>query len=109
MDDDGLRYQVARQRDRRVKLGEQVAQFESRMRGMQDQVSAFERGQAAQADRVQAFGNVLTGVTPTVDPLNGQLRDVWTGPGNSYWENGLGTIVNSNASPGVGFHQLQPH
>ncbi len=109
MDDEGLRYQIARQRNRLVDLGKQVEEFQAKMRGMQDQVGAFERGQAAQAGQVEAFGNALTGITPTVDPLNGQTRDVWTGPNNGYWQNGVGTIVNSNTSPGAGFHQLQPH
>ncbi len=107
-DDEGLRYQVARQRRRIADLGTQVQHFETQMRGMQDQVRAFERGQASQAGQVAAFGNALTGITPAVDPLNGQTRDVWTGPANGYWINGVGTIVNSNGSPGAGYRQLQP-
>lgn len=108
MDADGLQYQVARQRRRVQALGQQVQQFELRMQSMRSQVSAFEHQQNAQADQVASFGNVLTGITPTVDPLNGETRDVWTGPRSGYWKNGQGTVVNSDTSPGAGFHPLQP-
>jgi hypothetical protein len=49
-----------------------------------------------------SWGNTLTGITPTVDPLNGTTRNVWTGPNSGYWINGLGEVVNSNISPGAG-------
>ncbi len=108
MDADGLQYQIARQRHRIQVLGQQVQQFEARMQSMWNQVSAFEHQQNAQAGQVASFGNVLTGITPTVDPLNGETRDVWTGPRSGYWKDGQGTVVNSDISPGAGFHPLQP-
>ena len=108
MDKEGYQYQVARQKQRMAELGQQVQQFEAKMQGMRDQVNAFERHQAAQAAQVESFTNTLTGLTPTVDPLNGSTRLVWTGPNNGYWINGQGTVVNSNLSPGPGFHQLNP-
>ena len=107
MDADGLQYQVARQRQRMMALGQQVRQFEASMQNMRNQVSAFERQQVAQARQVESFGNMLTGITPTVDPLNGETRNVWTGPKSGYWINGQGTVVNSNLSPGAGYRQLQ--
>lgn len=108
MDADGLQYQIARQRQRRRAIGQQAQQFEARMQTMQNQVSAFERQQDTQAGQVDSFGNMLTGITPTVDPLNGEVRNVWTGPRNGYWINGQGTVVNSDTSPGAGFHPLRP-
>jgi hypothetical protein len=108
MDDQGLQYQVQRQQQRRAALAQQVQQFEAKMQGMRNQVNAFERHQAAQAAQVESWGNTLTGLTPTVDPLSNETRLVWTGPNNGYWINGQGTVVNSNVSPGAGFHELQP-
>jgi hypothetical protein len=108
MDDQGLQYQVQRQQQRRAALAQQVQQFEAKMQGMRNQVNAFERHQAAQATQVESWGNTLTGLTPTVDPLSNETRLVWIGPNNGYWVNGHGTVVNSNVSPGAGFHELQP-
>ncbi len=108
MDQEGYQYQVARQKQRLAELGQQVQQFEAKMQGMRDQVNAFERRQAAQAAQVESFTNTLTGLTPTIDPLNGSKRLDWIGPNSGYWINGQGTVVNSNLSPGAGFHQLQP-
>jgi hypothetical protein len=108
MDAQGLEYQRARQQQRMVALGQQVQQFESRMAAMRAQVSAFERHQAAQAAQVESFTNVLNGITPTVDPLTGEARQVWTGPAGRYWANGLGEVVNSNSQPSASFHEIQP-
>ncbi len=108
MDADGLKYQVERQRQRRAALTQQVRQFEASMQAMRNQVSAFARQQNAQARQVESFTNILTGITPTIDPLSGETRNVWTGPKSGYWVNGQGTVVNSNLSPGAGFHPLTP-
>jgi hypothetical protein len=108
MDADGLQYQIARQKERMKQLGQQMREFEGRMQAMRNQVGAFQRQQAVQARQVETVGNILTGITPTVDPLNGETRNVWTGLKNGYWINGQGTVVNSNTSPGPGFRQLQP-
>jgi hypothetical protein len=70
-------------------------------------VNAFERGQAAQANQVAGFTNALIGITPTTDPL-GNERDVWTGPKNGYWTDGLGQTVNSDTSLGPGWQPLTP-
>ena len=109
MDAEGLQYVQAFEQQRRAALAAQVQQFEAQMRAMQDQVNAFERQQSAEAAQVQGFDNALVGVTPAVDPLTGEQRDVWTGPENGYWENGNGVVVNGNAPPpGGDWHQLQP-
>jgi len=107
MDAEGLEYQRARQQQRRREIAQQVQQFEAKMQAMQQQVNAFERHQQASAQQFQQFDNVINGVTPTVDPLTGEARDVWTGPKANYWKNGLGTVVNSNDQPGPGWRQLQ--
>jgi hypothetical protein len=108
MDADGLKYQVARQRQRMADFGQQVREFETRMQGMRNQVGAFQRQQNAQAQQVESFSNVLNGITPTIDPLNGETKNVWTGPRNGYWINGQGTVVNSDLPPGADFRRLQP-
>jgi hypothetical protein len=108
MDAKGLEYQRARQQQRRLALSQQVQAFEGQMSAMRNQVSAFQRRQSAQAAQVTSWGNILTGITPTIDPLNGTTRNVWTGPGSGYWINGQGDVVNSNVSPGAGWRNPQP-
>jgi len=107
MDDMALQYQRARQQGRMQALGQQVQQFQARMQGMRNQVSAFQRGQNAQAAQVNEWSNMLTGVTPTTDPLTGTSRTVWTGPRSSNWTNGRGDVRNSDLAPGGGWRQLR--
>jgi len=107
MDQQALDYQRARQQGRLRQLSQQVAEFEMKMQSMKSQVSAFERQQARQAAQVESFGNILTGITPTIDPL-GDPRDVWTGPKSGYWTNGTGQVINSDTSPGAGWQQMHP-
>ncbi|MGA7920952.1 MAG: hypothetical protein WCA38_14920 [Candidatus Acidiferrales bacterium] len=108
MDADGLQYQRVRQQQRLAALGQQVRQFEAQMQSMRNQVGAFESRQNAQAAQVEGFTQALRGVTPTIDPLTGGAREVWTGPNSQYWTNGLGQVVNSNSQPPGNWHQLQP-
>jgi hypothetical protein len=108
MDAQGLQYQRLRQEQRMAALGQQVQQFEAQMQAMRQQVGAFERHQAAQAAQVESFTNVLNGVTPTIDPMTGQARTVWTGPADHYWANGLGDVINSNSQPNASWHEIQP-
>ncbi len=107
MDAEGLQYQRVRQQQRLASLGQQVRQFEAQMQSMRNQVSAFETRQNAQAAQVDSFTNTLRGITPTIDPLTGAAREVWTGPNSQYWTNGLGQVVNSNSQPPGNWHQLQ--
>lgn len=107
MDAYALQYQRARQQQRMQELAAQVRQFDQQMQAMRDQVSAFRRHQQAQADQVTSFTQALRGVTPTLDPLTGESREVWTGPHEGYWSNGVGGVANTNTSPGPGWHQLQ--
>ena len=107
MDQQALDYQRARQQGRLRQLSQQVAEFEMKMQSMKSQVSAFERQQSRQAAQVESFGNILTGITPTIDPL-GNPHDVWTGPKSGYWTNGTGQVINSDTSPGAGWQQLRP-
>ncbi len=107
LDQDALVYQQARQQNRRRALAQQVAQFEMQMQAMQGQVANFERGQARQGAQVEGWGNILTGITPTVDPL-GNPRNVWTGSKSGYWADGKGNVINSDLSPGAGWQQLTP-
>jgi hypothetical protein len=107
MDAYALDYQRARQQQRREEIGRQVQQFESQMAAMRSQVDSFRQHQAAQSAQVEGFTQALRGVTPTLDPMTGETREVWTGPASSYWSNSAGGVVNSNSSPGAGWHQLQ--
>jgi hypothetical protein len=108
MDAYALQYQQARQQNRLQQLAQKVQQFESQMQAMRDQVNSFENKMSAQASQVQGFDNALVGVTPTVDPLTGESREVWTGSQSGYWADGMGNVVNSATAPaGGGWHQLQ--
>ncbi len=107
MDRQALDYQRARQGERRRAISQQVAQFEMKMQSMKNQVNAFERQQSRQASQVTSFGNILTGITPTLDPL-GKPRDVWTGPKSGYWTNSTGQVINSDVSPGAGWQAMHP-
>lgn len=78
------------------------------MQAMRQQVSAFERHQAAQAAQLEGFSNVLTGVTPTIDPMTGQAHTVWSGPAGRYWTDAMGDVVNSNSQPSASWHEIQP-
>jgi hypothetical protein len=108
MDADALEYQRQRQAGRVRQIQAQVAQFEESMKGMQQQVASFERGQQRSAAQSEEWGNILTGITPTVDPL-GNRREVWTGTKSRYFEDGQGRIVNSDTMPpGGGWTERTP-
>lgn len=106
LDEYALEYQRARQNQRMQELAGQVRQFEQKMQAMRSQVDAFRRRQDAQAAQVEGFTQALRGVTPTLDPLTGESREVWTGQQDGYWANGLGQVANSSSSPGAGWHPL---
>jgi hypothetical protein len=95
------------QRDFQTFLAQTRATMQNFTNSMNQQVSGFEAQQNAQAAQVQSWGNTLTGLTNARDPLTGQQFQVWTGPDANHYQNGLGTTVNSNSSPGAGYHQLQ--
>lgn len=99
MDAEGLQYQRARQQQRMQQLQQQVQQFEAKMQAMRDQVNSFEAHQAQERTQFENFDDALNGVTPTIDPITGETRKVWTGTQSNYWTNGLGQVVNSNSNP----------
>ncbi len=106
MDAEALDYQRQRQAGRIRQLQMQVAQFEQSMKAAQQQVASFERGQQRSAAQSEEWGNILTGITPTVDPL-GNRQEVWTGTKSRYFKNEQGTIVNSDVvPPGGGWTEL---
>jgi len=107
MDAQALDYQRQRQAGRVRQIQMQVAQFEQSMKAMQQQVASFERGQQRSAAQSEEWGNILTGITPTVDPL-GNRREVWTGTHSRYFENGRGAVINSDVvPPGGGWTELK--
>ena len=87
-----LEYQRQRQAQRRRILTQQVAEAEMRMQGL--------------ARQVESFTKTLSGLTPTIDPL-GNRHDVFIGPHNRYWTDGLGHYANSDSSPGPDWRELQ--
>jgi hypothetical protein len=108
MDAEALDYQRQRQAGRDRVIQAQIAQFEQSMKTMQQQVASFERGQQRSAAQSEEWGNILTGITPTVDPL-GNRQEVWTGTKSRYFKNGSGTIINSDVvPPGGGWTEVGP-
>ena len=104
-DQEAIVYQQQRQQQRRREISLAVAQAEMKMQGLRDQVTRFEAGQAGQAKQVEDVGNILTGITPTTDPL-GDRVDVFTGTKSNYYTDGRGHYLNANEAP-AGWTQLQ--
>lgn len=105
MDAEALDYQRQRQAGRLRQIQIQVAQFEQSMKAMQQQVASFEHGQ--QRSAIGGMGQHPDWNHAYVDPL-GNTRDVWTGTKSRYFENGSGTIINSDvAPPGGGWTELE--
>jgi hypothetical protein len=67
-----------------------------------------ERTAAMNQQQVSNFGEILTGVQSVSDPMTGSQFQVHSGPKANYYINGNGVKINSNVSPGPGFHQLTP-
>jgi hypothetical protein len=84
------------------------AYHEARTAAMNQQVAGFEARQNAQAQQVSSWGETLTGLQNVSDPMTGAQFQVFTGPKSNYYVNGNGVKVNSDISPGPGFHQLTP-
>jgi hypothetical protein len=80
---------------------------QQREAAMNAQVAGFEHRQNAQAAQVSSFCDTLTGLTNLDDPQTGTSFQVFSGPNSSYYTNGAGQTVNSNVSPGPGFHQVE--
>jgi len=84
------------------------AYHEGRTAATNQQVANFESRQSAQAQQVSRWGETLTGLQNVSDPLTGAQFQVFTGPKANYYVNGDGVKINSDLSPGPGFHQLAP-
>ncbi|HXW51205.1 MAG TPA: hypothetical protein VEJ41_04385 [Candidatus Acidoferrales bacterium] len=85
----------------------QMATYDAARRSAMDsQVAGFESRMNAQAQQVSDFGETLTGLQDATDPLTGEKSQVWIGPKSNYYTNGNGVTINSDLSPGPGFHQL---
>ncbi len=78
----------------------------NREAAMNQQVAHFESQQNSQAQQVSSWGQTLTGLTTLSDPSTGTQFQTFTGPKANYYTNGNGVNINSNISPGPGFHQL---
>jgi hypothetical protein len=89
-------------------LHEMAAYDQARRSAMDAQVAGFESRMSAQQAQVSDFGETLTGLQDATDPMTGEKLQVWTGPHSNYYRNGLGVTVNSDLSPGPGFHQITP-
>jgi hypothetical protein len=84
------------------------AYHQQREAAMNQQVAHFEAGQNAQAEQVSGWGKMLTGLTTVADSQTGTQFDVFSGPKANYYTNGNGVTINSNLSPGPGFHEVTP-
>jgi hypothetical protein len=73
---------------------------------MNQQVAHFESQQHAQAQQVSSWGETLTGLITVRDSATGTEFQVFSGPKANYYTNGNGVTVNSNLSPGAGFHAV---
>jgi len=103
LDDFAIQYQHARQQRCPKAMTVQMRQFEAQMETMRKQVALFEQRQIASDGTSQA----LRGVTPTIDPFACQAREVWIGTKRTYWTNSTGAVVNTDLSPGGGWHQIE--
>jgi hypothetical protein len=95
------------QQDYQTFLAQTRATMQRYTNSMNQQVAGFERQQAASAAQSSQWGEILTGLQDAHDPLTGENFQVWTGPNSNYYRNGLGTTINSNTSPGAGYHQVE--
>lgn len=82
------------------------AYHQARTAAMNQQVAHFEAQQNAQAQQVSGWGETLTGLVDLSDPATGNRFQVFSGPKANYYSNGKGVTINSNLSPGLGFHQV---
>jgi hypothetical protein len=64
---------------------------------------------AAQQSNFQAMDNIISGITPTVDPTTGERHDVMNGTGDYHWVDGQGhvTTTKSYIAPSPFAHPLQ--
>jgi hypothetical protein len=88
-------------------LRQMQAYHQQRETAMNQQVAHFESQQHAQAQQVSGWGETLTGLTNLRDTTTGQQFQVFSGPKSNYYTNGNGVTINSNLSPGAGFHQVE--
>jgi hypothetical protein len=84
------------------------AYHQQREAAMNQQVAGFQAQQNAQAQQVSGWGQALTGVTTVSDSTTGTKFQIFSGPKANYYTNGNGVTINSNLSPGPGFHQVNP-
>lgn len=90
----GGQYMVALTQQKMAQLSAQVQQFEQKMSQEQAQFDTWD--------------TIISGFTPTIDPLTGQARDVPTGAAGEYWVDSSGNVVNSDTMPSGGsYYQLQ--
>jgi hypothetical protein len=73
---------------------------------MNQQVAGYESHHASQAQQVSTWGETLTGLQNVSDPMTGTQFQVFSGPKANYYVNGNAVKINSDVSPGSGFHQL---
>jgi len=85
-----------------------VALTQQRMAQLSAQVQQFEQKMAQEQAQFDTWDNIISGFTPTIDPLTGEAREVPTGDASEYWVDSSGNVVNSNTEPtGGAYTQLQ--
>lgn len=65
---------------------------------------------AHQQSNFQAMDNIISGITPTVDPTTGERHDVMNGTGDYHWADGQGHTITTKSyiAPDPFDHPLQP-
>jgi hypothetical protein len=86
-------------------MSQMQAYDQARRQAMDSQVAGFESRMNAQSAQVNSFCETLTGIQNVTDPESGAQFQVWMGPKSNYYSNGS-TTINSDISPGLGFHQV---
>ncbi len=87
-------------------MQEMQAFDQQRRASMNAQVAGFESRMSAQQAQVSNFGEILTGIEDKTDPLTGESLQIFSGPHSNNYRNGNGVVINSDVSPGPGFHQI---
>ena len=75
-------------------------------KAMSDIHADYERRSAASQSQFDSMDRAIRGVDLTVDPVDGNQREVSIGTGGAHWINGLEQVVNSPDQPSPDSHRI---
>ena len=96
------------QRNFQVFMQQMQQYHNARTQAWNQQVSGFEARQHASFQQSSNWCDTMTGLTNARDPYTGENLQVWTGPKDHYFINGLGVTVNATNAPS-GTHELETY